>query len=150
MDGWLQEDARREHQRGSCRVHVCVHQEHGVQAFFALASHEVRRGDFPTQAGGLSVIPSILLARLGRHTRLSDNKVGVSLVLEALNVAITAAEMVGSRLLVVDAKHDDLVSWYKKMGFKVSHSDPFRLSMKMATARALVEGYRAEHPQGSA
>jgi hypothetical protein len=143
MDTWLNNSAQREHKRGSCRVHVCKHHVVGIQGFFALASHEVRKVDYPGDAGGLTVIPSILLARLGRHVRLVGENVGVALVMEALGVAVAAADMVGSRLLIVHAKHEDLAGWYSKMGFRVSRSDPLRLSMKLATAGELVNRYRA-------
>ena len=139
MDAWLHGSARSASRTDSAAVTVCTHPDRGVIAFFALVSHQVRGADVArNDSGGLSTIPATLLARLGLLQELQGDGLGADLVVEALRLAVVAADAVGSRMVVLDAKNARLAKWYERLNFKPTKTDPLRLYMKMATARQVV------------
>jgi hypothetical protein len=73
------------------------------------------------------------LAHLGRHIRLKG--IGPILLVEALKSAVAAADIVGSRLVVLNAKTERVARWFESLSFRRTNTDPLRLYMRMATAR---------------
>lgn len=138
LDHWLRTQAHRAARSGTARTHVWV--EPGgseVVAYYALAPTEVRRQDLPrAMTGGVSVIPSYLLARLALDRRLQGQRLGSQLLVDALEVVVAAAELAAGRLVVVDAIDEAAAAFYRHHDFTPVQGMPGRLVMKISTARA--------------
>ena len=145
MDAWLKRSSRAEVGKGTASVHVLtgcgssLEDEPHICGFFALSSHYVRGVDLSkTLANGLINVPATLLSRLGRS--VDHQGFGPHLVLEALRVAVRSAALVGSRVVVLDAKNQSLARWYENStSFRPLSSNPLRLVMKMSSAATAVQ-----------
>lgn len=142
MDTWVREKAQSSHKRGACNVHVCTHPDDGVVAFFTLSNHVVRGVDVHDKHGrGLTCVPATLLGRMGRHVSLRPKKPGAALLMEAFKISVLASNAVASRLIVVDAKGEQLAQWYERFNFRRTKTDPHCLTVKMSSARQAVEDF---------
>jgi len=83
------------------------------------------------------VVPATLLGRLAVDVRLRGKGAGEHLLMDALRRALEAAREVASLAVVVDAKDDAAVSFYRHYDF-ISFADrPRRLFLPMAVIEKL-------------
>lgn len=85
------------------------------------------------------LVPATLLGRLAIHTRLQDRGAGEYLLMDALRRSLEASRDVASVAVVVDAKDDAAVSFYRRYGFVRFADQPRRLFLPMAAIEALFE-----------
>jgi predicted N-acetyltransferase YhbS len=75
-----------------------------VVAYYSVAPTQVHRKAVSSSlAGGVSVIPAYLLARLALDAALQGAGLGARLLVDALDTIVTAGEAASGRLIVVDA-----------------------------------------------
>jgi GNAT superfamily N-acetyltransferase len=138
LDGWLHDAALTADRAGTARVYVWVAEPIQVVGYFAILPHVVRRQDLPTTVGrgAPDVIPSVLLARLALAAHLHGGGHGGELLAAALETTLTAIEIGGGRVIVVDAIDDAAKGFYEHFGFRSVPGDERRLVMKASTAAA--------------
>lgn len=138
LDTWLKDHARRAAQQGTASTHVWTGgTTNNVLAFYSVAPTQVARDEVSSAAaGGNSIIPAYLIGRLALDRSLRGRKLGVQLLLDALEVIVAAANTSGGRLVVVDALNHNADGFYRTNGFAPTKTDG-RLVMKMSTAAAL-------------
>jgi predicted GNAT family N-acyltransferase len=98
--------------------------------YYTLASGSVSRTDVPkrvAQGLGNYPVPITLLARLAVDLSQRGNGLGKGLLKNALLRAFQAAEIVGSRAIVTQAKDDAAKSFYQKFDLFLRHSMSFIL-----------------------
>lgn len=97
-----------------------VGEDRAVVGYYALAAHRVARADVPSRVGrgGPVEIPAVLLARLALSESLRAQGLGVVLVADALQRVVDATHTVAARLVVVDALHERVASFYEALGFR--------------------------------
>lgn len=120
LDTWLREQAVPATARRTARTWVWVDDEDAVVGYYALAAHKVARDDVPRAVGrgGPSEIPAVLLARLALSESLRGHELGAVLVADALARIVDATQTVGARLVVVDALHERVATFYESLGFR--------------------------------
>lgn len=84
-------------------------------------------------------IPVILIGRLAVDSRFKSEGLGRSLLADALAKGLEAANLVGSRAILVDALNESAVAFYQQYGFKLVPESTRALYVTMADARATVE-----------
>lgn len=84
-------------------------------------------------------IPIVLLARLAVDKRWQGNRIGESLLRDAMLKAAELTSIVGTRALVVDAKDDSARRFYERYDFVPVEGDPLRLYMLMKDLLRVVE-----------
>lgn len=139
LDEWLRRHAPANHQAGGARVYV-AHRAGVVVAFHALAAGSVEPGVAPERMRkGLprQPIPVILLARLAVDEREQGRGVGAAMLRDALRRALSAAEEIGARAVLVHAKDADAKAFYEHFGFVASPTDDLHLILLMKDLRAL-------------
>jgi len=105
-------------------------------AYYSVAPTSVRREDVGSRyAGGQSIIPAYLLARLALDCKLRGQDLGGQLLLNALETIILASGRGGGRLIVVDPLHERAAQFYARHDFKAIQGQR-RMVMKVATARS--------------
>jgi GNAT superfamily N-acetyltransferase len=111
-----------------------------VIAYYSLAPHLVLRERRPKRVGRGSPdeIPSILLARLAVVETLQQQGVGKMLLADALARVVHTLEIVGGRLVVVDAVDERAARFYERHGFVRASTDPVRLVIKASDVRRSV------------
>lgn len=78
----------------------------------------------------------ILLARLAVDRSEHGRGLGKTLLVDALTRALTAADAIGARAILVHAIDDEAAAFYKKFGFEPSPLDPKQLMLLMKDLRA--------------
>lgn len=120
LDNWLRDQAVAANARRTARTWVWVAPTGAVVGYYALAAHKVSRQQVPSRIGrGAPVeIPAVLLARLALSTSLRGQGLGAVLVADALARVVEATQTVAARLVVVDALHERVASFYESLGFR--------------------------------
>lgn len=62
-------------------------------------------------------IPALLLGQLGVDQRFQGRSFGELLLMNAEHKALKASELVGLRTIVLDARNENLVTWYAGYGY---------------------------------
>lgn len=138
LDRWLRVQALRAHRAGICRTTVWVTADDpAVVAYHAIAPTQLARIDLPGRSlsAGYSMLPGFLIARLALDRSLHGHGAGSQLLLDAMERIVEAADLVGGRLIAVDAIDEHAHSFYARHGFRAIEGSS-RLVMKLATARA--------------
>jgi GNAT superfamily N-acetyltransferase len=81
----------------------------------------------------------ILLARLAVDRGEQGTGLGWLLLTDALSRALSAAEAIGARAILVHAIDDEAAAFYKKFGFEPSPLDPRQLLLLMKDLRATLK-----------
>ena len=108
--------------------------------YYALAAGAVDRADAPERIKkGLPPysIPITLLARLAVDHRWQRQGVGSGLLKDAMLRTLQAAEIVGSRAIVVHAK-EEAKEFYLRFNFIPSPTDPLHLYIALKDVREIV------------
>ena len=147
FDTWLLRESRTAVARGECQVHVCIDNTCLPVAFFTLSSTAINSDDLSgSSRGGIhGQIPATLLGKLGVRSDLTGRGLGTRALHHAMRFALDASMKVSSRLLVVDALNDGLVSWYTKRGFVQLPSGGLRLVCKMSKIRSICDRMGASY-----
>jgi len=137
LNDWLRSQAPRSQGANTARTYVWTAPgDTGVVAYYSVAPTQLVRGDLSGGlAGGFSVVPAYLLARLALDQNLQGQGLGAELLVDALQVIVTAASVGAGRLIVVDAIDETAARFYRHHGFGPVRTNPNRLVMKVSTAR---------------
>jgi len=124
MNRFLREFAMHAMSGGTGVTHV-ICRGNKVAGYYTLSTSSVRRGDLPRRAQGhlANPVPAILLARLAVDVSEQGGGIGSSLVRDALLKSLTAIEVMGARLLWVDAIEDSAVAFYQSIDFRCFEPD---------------------------
>lgn len=121
LDTWLTRHAAGSDAGGITRTFVWT-EPHStvVVGYYCLTAHILIRDALPTSLGPgrPTQIPATLLAKLALDRRLHGSGCGAALLGDAMERAARASLNVGARFLVVDALHDQAVSFYEHFGFR--------------------------------
>ena len=138
LNTYLKRFALQNHRSQSARTYVATRGE-CVVGYYTLAAASARREETPTRvAKGLAAhpVPVILLARLAVDSGEKGKGLGSGLLKDALLRAAQAADIVGCRAVMVNAKDEGVKAFYQHFGFEPSPSDPFRLFLLMKDVKA--------------
>jgi GNAT superfamily N-acetyltransferase len=137
LDIWLRDHALRAQRADTARTFVWTGPEDGrVVAYYSISASQLVRAEISgSLAGGYSVVPTFLLARLALDRSLHGQGLGSELLVDALETLVRAADRAAARLVVVDAIDDRAAAFYRRHDFVPLKDNPRRLVMKVATAR---------------
>ena len=115
-----------------------MHRAGRVVGYYSLSAGSVRKEESPARvAKGLAKHPIgvILLARLAVDRSEHGAGLGKGLLVDALSRALTAADAIGARAILVHAIDDEAAAFYKKFDFEPSPLDPKQLMLLMKDLR---------------
>jgi GNAT superfamily N-acetyltransferase len=141
LDDWLRRFALTNQQNDSARTYV-LHRAGRVVGYYSLSAGAVRKEESPARvAKGLAKHPIgvILLARLAVDRSEHGRGLGKIVLVDALSRALTAADAIGARAILVHAIDEEAVAFYKKFGFEPSPLDPKQLMLLMKDLRATLK-----------
>jgi GNAT superfamily N-acetyltransferase len=119
-----------------------LHRAGRVVGYYSLSAGSVRKEESPTRiAKGLAKHPIgvILLARLAVDRSERGAGLGKTLLVDALSRALTAADAIAARAILIHAIDDEAAAFYKKFGFEPSPLDPKQLMLLMKDLRATLK-----------
>lgn len=120
IDTWLHARARNARAAGTAVVYVSYAASGRLAGFYTLSAHSLERSatrgwmarNAPEQ------IPGILLGMLGVDASFQGMHLGSNLLLDAVHRAMTVADTIGARALLVDPIDDASRAFYAHHGFK--------------------------------
>ncbi len=144
LDAYLRERALANHVEGASRCFVTCRDGH-VVGFYALAAAAVERAGTPgrVRRNMPDPVPVILLSRLAIDRKEQGRGLGAQLLRDAITRAISAAEIIGVRALLVHSLHGPARAFYAHFDFEPSPTDPLHLLLSIKDARHLLDS-----PQG--
>lgn len=134
LDRWFLAQASKDCCCGLCSCRVCNLYDRSVGGFFALSPSLISpKSVAGSLRGGINrqPIPAYLIGRVGVRTDLQGKGLGTALIHEALGIIMRVARETGGRLVLIDAKSEELASWYEHLGFRRLTDSPLRLVMKI-------------------
>lgn len=114
-----------------------------VVGYYTLAVGQVIREEAPerlTKGLARHPVPIMLLARLTVALRSQGQGVGKSLLRDAMQRTLRAADIAGIRAFAVHAKDEEARRFYEKFGFILSPTDPMHLFVLLKDVRRVVSG----------
>ncbi|HEX4112575.1 MAG TPA: GNAT family N-acetyltransferase [Stellaceae bacterium] len=146
IDDWFQRRAGQDERRNIARVFVAVDDELGLVGFYSLSSFSLAMSDIPADLAcklpRYDTVPAALIGRLARDARVRGRGVGDLLLADAIRRTIGTARSLAIYVIVVDAKNERAVRFYRRYGFRPFPLNPSRLFLLTATAIAALEKSR--------
>ena len=142
LERYLKTQAGQDVRRRVSACYVAVEKTTGrVAGYYTLSAADVAVSDLPADlTRRLPRYPSVPAARIGRlaiDRRLQGRGLGAALVLNAALRALRSEIAVFA--LVVDAKDDEAVAFYRHLGFSAFASNPLRFIAPIETFRKLLD-----------
>lgn len=143
LDRYLADRALTNHLADLGRCYVCVDAETGqILGYYTLSAVAVEHADLPgkVRRNAPNPVPAVLMGRLAIDAKAQGSGLGRFLVRDAILSTLAAADRIGVRIMLVHALHEQAATFYEKLGFKRSPSDPLHLYLLLADARKSLGG----------
>jgi predicted N-acetyltransferase YhbS len=139
LNEWLRQRAQKNEGRASRCFVVCEGQV--VVGFYALAAGSVKIIEVPKALGKNMPpqIPVLVLGRMAVDMRYQGKKIGRSLLRDALQRALSVAQNIGARAILVHAIDQDVVPFYLQYGFKPFPDGDLTLFLSTSEVAASLE-----------
>ncbi len=133
LDDWLRRRALINQTTGASRTFVVTDESGQVLAYYALAAGAVSHQESPgaIRRNMPDPVPVMVLARLAVDQRLQGQHVGGALLKDALQRAVSVAQNIGVRALLVHALNDRARQFYAHYGFVPSPANPMTLMLPL-------------------
>jgi ribosomal protein S18 acetylase RimI-like enzyme len=145
LDDWFRSRASQDERRNIARLFVAL-DDHGIVGFYSLSMFTLALEDLPPELAGklprYRALPAALIGRLARHVRARGQGAGELLLADAVTRILGAAQSVAAFAIVVEAKDDAAIAFYRTFGFVQFPSTPNRLFLLAQTAAAGLESAR--------
>jgi predicted N-acetyltransferase YhbS len=140
LNEWLDKRAWKNQVLGASRTFV-VSNDEIVIGYYCLSSAAINRIELPKakQRNMPDPIPAVLIGRLAVDLRYQGQKIGVSLLQDALCRIITASQSIGVAYILVHALDDGAKRFYQAKGFVAIPERPLTLFLPVATAVLAME-----------
>ena len=138
LDAWLQGKARLNEAKGGARTYVARDGDR-VVGFYSLAASSVERRRLSSRVGrGMpEPIPVILLGQLAVDAAYQARGLGSDLLVDAAKRALAAADVIGSRAIVVQALNEEAKAFHARFGFRpFSEREPLMLVLRLSGLKA--------------
>jgi GNAT superfamily N-acetyltransferase len=140
LNEWLSRRAWKNHTLDVSRTFVVTDGDI-VIGYYCLSSAAIDRIELPKarQRNMPDPIPAALIGRLAVDRKYQGQKIGMSLLQDAIYRIVTAAQSVGMAYILVHALDDRAKSFYENNGFVAIPERPLTLFLPVATAVAAIQ-----------
>lgn len=140
LDRWLAAQARRSMEARDAVTYLLFDDDQGdrIAGYYCLSAGSVHKDQAPPSVARRTPEP-IPVVRMGRFAIDSDYQGlgwGAELLREAVLSAVSGAELIGARALLVDALSDRAVAFCRRFGFVESPTHPRQLFKSLREIRA--------------
>jgi predicted GNAT family N-acyltransferase len=141
LERYLKTQARQDAEKNLAAVFVMTPDSKTIAGFYTLSHYSIQTTEIPeavarklTRQG---VVPATLIGRLARNSGNRGTGAGDLLLLNALRRCLDISKQAASWAVVVDAKNEKAVKFYKKWGFNEFPSQPMKLFMPTSTVEKM-------------
>ncbi len=143
LDKYFQTQATQDIRRRIANCFVAVEEGTGtVAGFYTLSAASIPFVDLPPEEikrlPRYPTLPAVRIGRLAVDERFQGRGLGAALLMNAAER--TMRTDAAAFTLLVDAKNDRAVAFYRRYGFRTLVSQPRTLFLPLATARKALEG----------
>jgi len=143
LDHYLKQQARQDADKRVAAPFVAVSQpDKRVLGYYTLSASVLTVADLPDDLARklprYPQLPVTLLGRLAVDQPARGKGLGEHLLLDALNRSLTHADQIAAMAVVVDAKNDAAVAFYRHYGFAPLQAQPRRLFVPMRLVAQLL------------
>lgn len=139
LDRYLKNQASQAVERNLAAVFVLTPDGKRIAGYYTLSSYATRLDEIPGEIAKkltrMSEVPTTLIGRLARSVDFRGQGLGEILLVDALKKALQNSLNVASWAVVVDAKDENAVRFYKRFGFIPFPTKSNRLFVTMETVR---------------
>lgn len=142
LNSWLSRRARRNEGKYA-RTFVVTDDEEHVVGFYCLSAGAVGRGELvkAMQRNAPDLVPVTILGRFAVDAAHQRQGIGRTLLLDALQRALSASINVGAVAVLLHAKDNAAREYYGQFGFQpLMPNEPLTLMLPMATIVRMLEG----------
>ena len=143
LDNYLKKQARQDVKKRVAAVFVLTPDGRTIGGYYTLSQFSVDLGVLPQETAKrlpkYPIVPVTLIGRLAISTMFRGQGFGEVLLMDALHRSLLLSKQIASAAVVVDAKDDRAMSFYRKYGFLELPSIPGRLFLPMATVERLFQ-----------
>jgi ribosomal protein S18 acetylase RimI-like enzyme len=141
LDSYLQKQAGQDLKKRAAVPFVITPDQKTIAGFYTLSQYAIDIGSIPEEiAKRLPRYPMVSATLLGRLAVSSDFRgqgLGERLLMDALHRALASSRQIASAAVIVDAKDEPAITFYKKYGFLELPSVNKRLFLPMGTIERL-------------
>ena len=141
LDQYIKTQATQAVDKGLAAVFVLTPDGVKIAGYYTLSAYAIKLDEIPEEIAKkltrIPEVPATLIGRLARHIDYRGKGLGELLLANALNKALENRAHVASWAVVVDAKDNEAIEFYKKFGFMPVRIKANRLFLPMDTVREL-------------
>lgn len=142
MDNYLRTQASQDIKKRAAAVYVATSDGKTILGFYTLSQYSVHFDDIPQEIAKkfarYNTVSATLLGRLARHISTKGSGFGELLLIDALHRAFRMSRQIASAAVVVDAKNEHAMQFYRRYGFMELPKIVNRLFIPMATIEKLI------------
>ena len=120
LDNYLKQYANQDIKKRLAVCYVIEDHKNEVIGYYTLYSNSIDLSDIPenlAKSFKYSEIPVIIIGRLAIHQEYQGNKLGQSLLIDALKRIIEISALIGNHAVIVDPINEVAEKFYAKFGF---------------------------------
>ncbi len=141
LDSYLQKQAGQDLKKRAAVPFVITPDHKAIAGFYTLSQYAVDLGELPEEVSRkmprYPMVSATLLGRLAVSERFRGQGLGERLLMDALHRALQSSKQIASAAVIVDAKDDQAVAFYRKYGFIDLPKIEKRLFLPMGTIAQL-------------
>lgn len=135
LDQYLKQYASQDVKKRLAVCYVVTSHEDEVIGYYTLSSNSIDLSDIPddlSKSLRYAEIPVVIIGRLAVDQNYQGNKLGQTLLIDALKRIVEISALVGNHAVIVDPISDAAERFYSKFGF-VSLKDSKRMFLPLKT-----------------
>ena len=144
LDDYLRKQAGQDLKKRVAAVFVLTPDGEVVAGYYTLSQFSVGLGVLPPDIARklpkYPLVPATLIGRLAVDTSFRGMGIGELLLMDALHRSLTLSKQIASAAVVVDAKNDRALLFYRNYGFLELPGVKGRLFLPMATVEEMFPG----------
>jgi predicted GNAT family N-acyltransferase len=141
LDSYLRRQATQDVKKHVAVAFVLTNDSRVIAGYYTLSQYSVELDAIPQDIARklpkYPVVPATLIGRLAMSTAFRGQRLGEFLLMDALNRCLSGSVQVASAAVIVDAKDEEALTFYKKYGFLELPRVSRRLFLPMATIQQL-------------
>lgn len=143
LNTYLTSMASQQSLKDNTRTYVLENPEHSseIVGYYTLTMTTIELSKLPSklQKRHVNNCSAALIARLAVDKRYKNRKIGSWLLIDALKRLLSASDIVGFPMVIVDAK-DGVAEFYKQFGFTAFVDEESKLYMPISDIRGNFDG----------